>query len=164
MLALKTFRQPWIQVGTIDATAAGSDSALGVAERDYTTNKDLDNVVCKEVPANINTLEVAFILTTNNHDVDIDVWCGRLKNKEAEMARVCTLDVICGQQDFNDSTHHYADTINISNNQWLKTVSAIEPGTDHMARLIFDLCGYDLVLFHGYGTFDGDCIVEISGF
>jgi len=33
-----------------------------------------------------------------------------------------------------------------------------------MATLNFDLMGYKKIAFHGYGTFDEDCIVEISGY
>lgn len=160
------FRQAWDRIGTIDASAAGSDIALGVAERNFITNKDLANAVWVKVHPSIAALEVRFLLTTNDADVDIDIWAGRLHRtgNNVEMARVCTLDIICGQQNANDSTHHYADTINITNNKWLKTAYSVILGDDHQARFIVDLCGNGLVLFHGYGTFDEDCIVEISGF
>lgn len=175
MESLWTPSRRWSRLGTIDATAAGADVALAVAERDLITNGDLANVVwtdmdkliAPEAPESpINLAEVRFLLTTNNADVDIDVWAGRWSrgtSVNCELSRVCTLDVICGQQDGDDTTLHFADTINISNNQWLKTVSAIVPGTDHQARLLFDLCGCNILLFHGYGTFDEDCIVEIAG-
>ncbi len=162
---LETQQIPWINLGTIDATAGDADVALAVTERDFASAKLLDNVVYWKVPYGINTTEVRFILTTNNDDVDIDVWAGRIdSDDDAEMSRVCTLDVICGQQDANDSTHHYADTINITNNKWISTVSAVVPGTDQQARLVLDLCGYDLLLFHGYGTVDADTLVEVSGY
>lgn len=160
------FRCSWNRIGTIDATAAESDIALGVTERDFITNKDLPNVVWVKVHPSIAVLEARFLLTMNDADVDIDMWAGRLHSEgnNVELARVCTLDVVCGQQDADDDTHHFAQAIGITNNKWLKTVSSVIPGDDHQGRVIVDLCGNGLVLFHGYGTFDEDCIVEISGF
>ncbi len=162
-----TIRQPWINIGTIDASAGAADAALGVAERDYTGAIALANVVSKVIPEGINVLEARFVLTTNGVNVTIDVWAARLDNKRVgEMARVCTLDVECGTQDADDSTHHYADEIIISNESWIKDVVAIQSGNDTelQARLVFDLCGYDVILFHGHTTFSEDCIVEIAGF
>jgi len=159
---VETAQLSWASVGTIDATAAAADSALGVAERDFTTANALANAVSYVIPQEINYIEVRFILTTNEADVDIDIWA--IRSADSEMCRVCTLDVICGQQDADDDTHHYADTCTVANNKWITTVSAIIPGTDHMARLVFDVCGYDRILFHGYGTFDEDCEIEVSGY
>ena len=168
MLALKTIKMPWIRLPLfLDATDANGKSAAAVGARDLTALKLLTTYfVYKEIPAGINTLETRFLSITNNHVVDIDVMAGRLDNLgNADMTRVCTLDVIVGQQVTEDATYtKYADTINISNNLWNTTVAAVEPGTDHMARLIFDLCGYDVIGFYGYGTFDGDVAVEISGY
>jgi len=169
MLALKTIRMPWINIGVIDATAAAADDTLAVGERNLTTNAGLDNFVYKEIPTGINTIEVSFLTSTNNDDLTyIDVWLGRLDSDgKADLSRACTLDVTTGQQASSISSLsglEYADTITITNNKWLKTVAAVEPGTDAWARLVFDLCGYDLVAFHGYGTFDRDCTVLISGY
>lgn len=166
-MQIHTIRESWHRLGTIDAIAGAADAALGVAERDFTTNKDLDNVVYKKVPLGINVLEARFLLTTDGANVAIDVWVGRdQQENNIEMTRVCTLDVECGTQDANDSTHHYADEIIVTNDQWLKTILTVQSGndTDLMARLAFDLCGYNLVLFHGHTTFAEDCIVEITGF
>ena len=166
--AVITLQKSWIELGTIDATTATADGALGVAERDFASASLLDNSVYFDVAKDysnrhdINKIEVRFILTTNNEDVDIDIWACR--GEANEMTRVCTLDVICGQQDADDTTHHYADTCNISNNKWITTVEKIVPGTDHQARIVFDLCGYEKILFHGYGTFDEDTIIEVSGY
>jgi hypothetical protein len=168
MLALKTIRQPWIRVGTIDATASAADVTLAVTERDFTTNKDLDNVVWKEVPTGLSIVECRFIGATNNHTYDVDVWVGRLDQGRADMTRVATLDVVCGQEVANvaHSTQNaglYADTCTVSNELWIKSLVTVE-GTDIMGRLIFDMCGYDLILFHGFGTFASDLIVELSGY
>ena len=161
---LQTLQMPWIRIGTIDATAAAADITLGVAERDFLTNKDLANVAYWFVPYGVNGIEARLLLTTNNADADIDVWVGKLDaDGNAEMTRICTLDVICGQQDANDATHHYADTLSISNEIWLTAVRAIV-ATDCQGRITFDLHGYNLLLFHGYGTFDEDTIVEVSGY
>ena len=164
-IVVETQQIPWIRLGTIDATAAAADVALGVAERDYATNKALDNVVVYRVPYGVNAMEARLLLTTADADVDLDVWAGRIDGAgDAEMSRVCTIDCICGTQDANDSTHHYADTLTLTNDNWLKAVAAIIPAENHQARIAFDLCGYDVVLFHGYGTFDEDTIIEITGF
>ena len=158
---LETSQMPWTNIGTIDSTAAAADEALGVAERDFTSANALANTVSYLVPAETNAVEARFLLTTNDADVDIDVWV--MRQGDTEMCRVCTLDVICGQQDATGSLH-YADTINVTNGQWLSSINTAVPGTDHMARLMFDMAGYDAILFHGYGTFDEDCQVELSGY
>lgn len=164
-VVVETQQIPWIRLGTLDATAAAADVALGVAERDYNTNKDLANIVVYKAPYGINAAEFRFLLTTDDADVDIDVWAGRLDGSgDAELSRVCTIDCICGTQDANDATHHYADTLTLTNDEWLKTVAAVIPGANHQARLAFDLCGYDVILFHGYGTFDEDCLIDVTGF
>lgn len=175
MDSLHTPPRGWVNLGIIDATAAAADATLTVAERNFLTNKDLANVVSttlRELYASpyqrcpINAVEVRFSLATADHDVDIDVWAGRMgpdSPHNADLARVCTLDVINGTQ-VAESGLEYADTINISNANWIKTVYAVVPGAEGMARLIIDLCGCDCLLFHGYGTFDGDCTVEVSGF
>lgn len=165
---LQTEQIKFIRLGTLDSTASAADSALGVTERDFAGNKSLDNILYWKIPYGINAIEARFLLTTDNADVDIDVWLGRLDgpgdNADAEMSRACTLDVICGTQDANNSTNNYADTINISNENWIKSIYTTIPGANHQARLWFDVAGYDLIVFHGYGTFDEDCIIELSGF
>ena len=173
MLALKTYQMPWKNLGTITETVADDDATFTVAERDYVTAIALTNVVyCSPVPSPINTVEVKFAGTTNGADFKyIDVWAGRRGGeKNCDLSRVCTLDVEVGTQDlvYTGSTLHYADEITITNDNWLKTVSAIQSGndTDRIARLIFDLCGYDTLVFHGYGTGWGgvDAHVFISGY
>lgn len=164
MLALKTIRQPFINLGIINATAAGNDVTLAYTERDFTTNEDLPNVVWKEVPLGLSLVEVRFLGTTNSHTYDVDVWLGRLNNNKAEMTRAVTLDLVCGQQTTDNGSLLYIDTINFSNENWIKALVDAGTGTDVQARFVFDLCGYDLLLFHGYGTFQSDLVVELSGY
>jgi hypothetical protein len=169
-----TVQSEWLSLGTIDATAAAADAALGVAERDYAGANALDNVVSKILPISWNVVEARFLLVANGSNVTIDVWGGRSKKstidtRVAEMARICTLDVECGLQQTDNGSLLYADEIiitNITNNDWLKTVYAVQSANDSdlMARLILDMCGYDLLLFHGHTAFPEDCIIEIAGF
>jgi hypothetical protein len=154
----------------MDATAGAADAALGVAERDLTSAKALDNSVFYEIPQGWNAAEIRFLMTTNGANAVMDVWAGRLKPHPAggisELARVCTLDVECGLQQSDTGSLLYADEITVTNEQWLKALGVIQSGndTDLMARLIIDLCGYDVLLFHGHTTFAEDCQVEIAGF
>lgn len=171
MLALKTIRMPWLNLGTIAYTTADDDAAFGVTERDLTTAKALTNVVYKApIPSGINTIEVRFLGTTNGKDAQyIDVWLGRLESdSNCDLCRACTLVAEIGTQDVKgSSTLHYADEITVTNNDWIKTVSTVQSGNDTelMARLVFDLCGYDVIVFHGYSaTWTEDAQVEISGY
>ena len=168
MLALKTIKMPWIRLPLfLDATDANSKSAAAVGARDLAAFKLLTTYfVWKEIPTGINTLETRFLGITSDDDMTVDVHAGRLnEDGKADMVRVCTLTIKVGTQVTKDATYtKYADTITITNNKWLKTVSSIEPGAEQMARLAFDLCGYDVVGFYGYGTFDADLAVEISGY
>jgi len=152
-------------MGTIDAnTAEAEDNALDEAERFYSTAKLLDNVVAFEVEegSGINGIEIRFLFSTNSHTADIEIWAARAGDDN--IRRVCTLDVVAGNQDTSDSLK-IADTINVSNEDgWPKKPKSKVSGTDHIATLHFDLCGYKRILFHGYGTFDSDIIIEISGY
>ena len=171
MLALKTIRMPWINLGTIAYTAADDDAAFGVAERTLAIASLLTNCVYKApIPTGINTIEVRFLGTTNGEEAQYtDVWAGRLNaDGNCELCRVCTLEPEIGSQDvLGSSTLHYADEITITNNNWIKTVSAIQSSNDseQMARIVFDLCGYDVILFHAHSAgCTEDIQVEISGY
>lgn len=159
---LLTTHNEWYSLGTIDSTAAEADSALGVDERLWSTASVLDNSVSIEVTEDVNGIEIRFKLSTNNEDVDIDIWAAR--KEDDNLRRVCTLDVIAGNQDSDDSKK-FADTINVSNeDDWPKKPRSFDSNADNLAVLLFDLCGYKRVVFHGYGTFDEDCIVEVTGY
>lgn len=170
-MLIHTTKQPWINIGTMDDSTGAADAALGVAERDYVGASALANTVSKIIPDGINTIEVRFLMTTNGANAVMDVWAVRLDSqKVGDMVRVCSLDVECGLHDANNANGlalaHYVDEIIITNNDWIKNVIAVQSGndTDLMARLVFDLCGYDAILFHGHTTFAEDVQVEISGF
>lgn len=168
MLALKTYRNPWINIGTIAFATADDDAALGVSERTLAIAGILTNSVYKEIPSSINALEVRFLGTTNGKDAQYtDMWLGHLDKGEVDLCRACTLVPEIGTQVQAGSSLLYADNITITNNDWLKSIHAIQSGTDteQMARLVFDLCGYDLVLFHGHSAgYTEDLQIEISGF
>jgi len=168
---LHTLQLPWISKGTIDATAAAADSALGTTERTFQFIKSLDNAVYWLVPYGINSLLARFLLSTNLADVDIDVWVGRIASDprldvdaDVELQRLCTLDVVCGQQANVGATKLFADTINVSNDVSDHGVYVASPGDDHVAIMKVDLGGVNLIVFHGYGTFDEDCEVQVSGY
>ena len=154
--------------GTIDSTAAAADIALAVGERSFTLSKTLDNFVYAQIRQGINAVEFRFKLTTNNADVDIDIY--GVRTGDDNMIKIGTLDVIAGQQTEFDSTGTatglvFADTITWSSTTlFLKTTYSAIPGVDQCARGVFDACGYEYIGFHGYGTFDEDCAVEFSGF
>ena len=164
MLALKTIRQPWIALGTMDATAGAADATLAVGERRLSDVSSLDNVVYKEVPLGLSVVELRFKGTTNNHDYIADLWVGRLDNGKATLTRACTLTLKCGQQTSLIATDLLIDTITVSNEIWNKALVPTDTGTDVEARLLFDMCGYDLILLHGHTTFDSDLKVELSGY
>lgn len=162
---------PWHSIGTIDATASEADATLGVAERVFQLNKALDNVKYYQVPPAISALHMRFLLTTNNHTADIEVWTGKLPNKldrdpsaDCDLIRRGTLDVVCGQQDAYGTSKHYADTITVTNDGTEDGWGDSDPGADHMRIRSIDLKGDNIVLFHGFDTFDGDCEIEVSGY
>jgi len=166
-MVLETQQIPWIGLGEIAQATAAADGALGAAERDLLGADALTNTVSWKVPYGINKAEFRFLGTGNGNNQIIDIWAGRLDGDgDAELARVCSLDVETGSQDADDSTHHYADEIIVTNNDWLTTVSVIQSGndTEFMARLLLDLCGYNVILFHGHTTFVEAISVEASGY
>lgn len=162
---------PWFSLGTINKTAAHGDATLGVAERNFQTNKALTNVLYLFVPPAISAIKVRFLLTTSNEDVDIEIWQGKLgkdpnlkPDEDCDLQRKATLDVICGTQDVYGTTKHYADTINITNDVTEDGIDKSIPAAEHMATIHWDLKGDNLVLFHGYGTFDEACEIEVTGY
>jgi len=162
---------PWFSIGTIDATAAEADAnTLDVDERNFQSVKDLANVVWFYVPPGISVLDVRFLLTTNSADVDIEIWTGKLgKNpnlkpdEDCDLQRKATLDVICGAQDVHGTSKHYADTAAATNDLTMKAI-VTKTAADHMAILEWDLTGENIVIFHGFGTFDEACEVEVTGY
>ena len=168
-VTVETLQVGWLSLGVIDQTAADADVVLAVGERDFLSAAALANSVYWKVPYGINTIEARFLSDANGENNLMEVWAGRLNlaKTDCEMARVCTLDVETGLQQTDDTTYTlYADEIVITNNDWIKAVSAIQSANDSdlMARLVFDLVGYDVVLFHGAPTFPGPVKVEVSGY
>lgn len=172
-----TFSIPWISIGTIDSTAAAADEALGVDERNFQSIKDLDNAVYWILPKALSSVEIEFLLTTDEADVNIDIWTGEIakdpsyqSDVDCDLQRKATLDVICGKQDVFGTTKHYADTINVSNDAVYATGTDVDgvltsiPTADHLAKLSFDMKGSNLLVLHGYGTFDEDCEVRVRGY
>lgn len=151
----------WMAVGTLDATTSAADVTLAADERDYTSAAALTNSVVYECPPEIAYLEVRFILTTDNADVDIDIWA--MRDGDTEMVRVCTLDVICGANDATGS-YHFADTATVTNSDCWQSTPTAHVKADYQGVLHIETHGYHYFLFHGYGTFDEDCIVQVSGY
>ncbi len=161
--ALLNQRLKWNRLGTIDSTVSSLDSALSVGERSYSTVSSRDNVVVAESKTGLNVLEIRFLLASDGDDADIDIWAAR--EDDDNLCRIATLDIIAGTQTNDDDTPKYfADEINVSNEGWITSLVSLEPGDNHIARLLLDTCGYYRFVFHGYGTFDSDCQVEISGY
>jgi hypothetical protein len=159
---LSTSQQVWYRGGTIDSTLAGADVALAKTERFYSTASLLGNVVVVDLDPTANGTETRFLLDSDADDVDIDVWA--VRTSDDNLILVCTLDLIAGDQDSDDSLK-FADTGNISNEDgWPKKPVWKVSGADYIGRLLFDGCGYDKLVFHGYGTFDSDCVVEVAGY
>jgi len=155
------FRLPWVALGTIDATAGSADLALGVAERLWSVNKDLDNVVVwDDIPPAIQKVELRFKLTTAEEDVDIDIWAKRKGSDE--LMRVCTIDLIAGTQVAADGKLFADSSTTLTNKDSAGSVTAVG-AAEHCMLISFNLCGYNGILLHGYGTCDEDCIVEASG-
>jgi len=162
---------PWFSLGTIVQATAHGDATLGVAERNFQTNKDLTNVLYLFVPPAISAIKVRFLMTTSDEDVDIEIWQGKLvqdpsklSTVDCDLQRKATLDVICGTQDVYGTTKHFADTINITNDVTEDGIDKSIPAAEHMATLHWDLKGDNLVVFHGFGTFDEACEIEVTGY
>lgn len=171
-----TIQAIWSSIGIIAQATADADVTLGVTERKLQTNIDLTNFLTYRVPKRVSALKVRFLIATDNHDVDIEIWEGTvsrplsgLVSEDCSLKRIATLDVIAGTQDVEGSTTlHFADTINISND---KTENGIDGGSDgagndanQMATIHWDLKGENVICFHGFGTFDGACTVEVKGY
>lgn len=165
------FSFPWTDIGTIDATAAAADAALGVSERTREIVTALDNGVVYDIPQGTNALLVQFVGGTNGHNHVVDVWAGKrrdLTSRTTDLCRVCTLDVETGSQVEADTALLFADEITLTNEAWPKDIRVVQSGNDTelVARLfITDMCGYDVIAFHGHTAgFASDLHVEVSGF
>lgn len=164
-------RFPFTSIGIIDGTAADADLALTITERTFQTIKGLDNDVYYIVPASITNLIARFILTTDNADVDIDILIGTLKkdpDKDADidcdLRLIGTYDVIAGTQVLAaDSTKKYADTATESVDLSITglTTKTVAEG---IAVVHIPVEGFNVIVFHGYGTFNEDCEIELAGY
>jgi hypothetical protein len=167
------FSFPWHNIGTMDATAGAADGALAVGERSRGFIDALDNGLIYDIPQGVNALEIRFLGTTNGDNHTIDVWMGKNRGTDppsTDMCRMCTLDVETGTQAVTEgggATLLYADEATLSNEAWSKDLQVVQSGNDTelMVRLyVADICGYDVIGFHGHSTFANDLQVEISGF
>jgi hypothetical protein len=151
----------WWSLGSVNATAAAADSALGVTERLLSTAKLLTNSVSNKISEQVLTLFLRFKSATNNAVATFDIWVSRKDSDD--LVRVCTVAVTMGNQDAGDGKK-LADTITITNDtNWLGSVRKVEPGTDLQAALLFEPSGFDNVLLHAYGTCTEAVTVEASG-
>ena len=158
---IETPQVPWSSLGQINRATAAADSALGATERLYSTAKLLTNTVSAEIAPGINAIEVCFKHQANDDDSVVDFWAARTDSDD--LKRVCTLTLKGGAQ--TDGVNFFADTITVSNNNWLKTVNASDnAGGDQLSTLWVDITGYSKVLFHGHTTADDDLQIEIAGF
>lgn len=160
----------WTSAGTIDATASEADAALAVTERNFQSVKALDNAVWFKIPQSINSVELRFLMTTNDATADIDVYTGEIgkdpshdSTLDCDLQRRCTLDVICGQQDVYGTAKHFAQDVNVSNDASYTAIGESDPGDDHMKKIAINVRGADVLILHGYGTFDEDVEVEWRG-
>jgi len=162
---------PWFSLGTINATSAAADVTLAVTERNFQSVKDLTNALYLFVPPAISAIKARFLLTTSDEDVDIEIWQGKLAQDpsklstvDCDLQRKATLDVICGTQDVYGTTKHFADTINVASDVTEDGIDYSLPAAEHMATIHWDLKGDNLVVFHGFGTFDEACEIEVTGY
>jgi hypothetical protein len=61
----------------------------------------------------------------------------------------------------------YADEATLSNEAWYKDIRVVQSANDSelMVRLyISDMCGYDVIGFHGHTAFPNDLQIEVAGF
>ena len=160
--ALQTVKVPWLEIGTIDKTAAEADSVLTKTERYYDSVKLLDNAVGSKVSFGINAVEFAFLLDVDNRTADIDAYAVKLNSND--LLFITTLDVVAGGQVREDGWF-FADTINLSNykDSWAQRPASKGRGADYIQRLFFDFDGCDRILFHGYGTFDSNVKILMTG-
>ena len=159
--ALQTAKVPWLDIGTIDKTTAEADVALTDSERYYDTVKLLANAVGFKVPFGLNAVEFAFLLDVNNRTADIDAYAVKLQSND--LLFIATLDVVAGAQVREDGWF-FADTLTLSNHENSWSQRPVSKGRDdYIRRLFFDFDGCDRVLFHGYGTFDSDVKILLTG-
>ena len=161
----------WWNQGTLDATAAAADAALGVTERFFQTVKALDNIVYYIVPPVISSLDIRLSMLTANHAAIIDVWAGSVvkrpsdqPSKNCMLQRMFTLSIVAGTQQGITSTDLFADQIAPSNDVTLGGVGRVEPGANQLASAHFGIKGSNLIVFHGHTTCQSNCKIWLRGF
>ena len=167
----------WWMQGTILATPAEADAVLAVTERTFQDVKALTNVVYYIVAPGISALDVRFSLLADDDTADIDIWEGALNkfpgsraeandptSVDCELQRIATLDVVASTHQGVIATDLFADTINVSNGVSLTGIGTKIPGANQMAAMGFALNGANVIVFHGYGTFDSNCKIWLKGY
>jgi hypothetical protein len=149
--------------GYLDATASAADSALGVTERNIgATNAALANICIYTVPSGCNALMVRFISLTADADFDVDVYLST--NDSLNLVKIGTLDIITGTQDVYGTSNNFADTCNVSASALCTMTSTVSAAEGCVVLEVGDLKGFDRVVFHGYGTFDENLIIQVKGY
>ena len=165
-------RFPWTSIGTLDETASHGDASLTVGERDFLSIKDLDNCVWFIVPACIANLlaRLVFVAGTDDDTADIAIWVGTLlkapdKDATADcvIRRIATYDVIAGTAQGIVATELFADTATEANDVSISGCTT-KTVANEMAVVHIPVEGFNLICFHGFGTFECDVRVELAGY
>lgn len=166
-------QMPWKPLGTFNKTTSDAAGVLTVTTRKYSSVKAITNAVCWLAPRNLNRLLFRFRGKTNGDNAAyIDLYLGRLCGaKDADLHRLCTMDVEIGTQVAWDGATNYtllADEIGLSNNtsQWHTAAAVTTTGNDTEleAQLLILPHGCDLVVFHAYDDIAAAMAVDGSGY
>jgi hypothetical protein len=145
---------PLTNIGTIKAK---DSAALAVTARKYSDAMSLFSLsspkaIVYAIPAGANLVNLAFAMKANNSEAGCDIYLGWCAGREdSELMRVCSVAITAGQQTSVNSLQ-LADTLTITNNNWISAVTKAEAGTDHMALMAFDRMGADILVIHCHTT------------
>lgn len=135
--ALITTQKGWTDVKDGGWTAAITTPSVSA--------RSFDDVVAVlpviTLDTNINSLQLRFEGSTNDHSLVFDLYAAR--DRDDEFTRIATLTCTVGQAQKGSATTLYVDTIALSNTAWpTNKICVVSPANNHQACVWVDSMGY----------------------
>jgi hypothetical protein len=127
------------------AVSATDDTALVLSGTSSTCDFENKPSYAVSVPDRVNAISIIFLGTDAANEVMNWTLYAYKDGGPAEYvaAGTATLGTQPVDSDVAGATGgFYADTITISSQKWLKTVTVVDNGSNRVAKLVFDGCGY----------------------
>lgn len=154
--ALNTWRYGWSK----PASATSSDDTLVSADPTTMTYSDIPSSSYKP-NENQNGIEIAWTMGADAQNCVAYLFAAR---KSGDIVLVWTATLTAGKQ-ASTGGRYYVDTIASDTDNWIQPIILLDySGSDRMARIILDTCGYYCFFWQYTGLSSESVQAEFSGY